>query len=54
MKPNHHHIENTPPFVQVAEGVAIPSILHTDYQATRATLASFGLRTNEGGSHETN
>jgi len=37
------YIENTPLFVQVAEGLGIRSILHTDYQATRAKLASLGL-----------
>ena len=37
------YIENTPMFVQVAEGLGIRSILHTDYRSTRAQLASFGL-----------
>ena len=37
------YIENTPMFVQVAEGLGIRSILHTDYKSTRAKLASFGL-----------
>ena len=37
------YVENTPMFVQVAEGVGIRSILHTDYQATRAQLDSLGL-----------
>ena len=37
------YIENTPLFVQVAEGLGIRSILHTDYKSTRAKLASFGL-----------
>ena len=37
------YIENTPLFVQVAEGLGIRSILHTDYKATRAKLASLGL-----------
>jgi putative hydrolase of the HAD superfamily len=41
------YIENTPMFVQVAEGLGIRSILHTDYRSTRAKLASFGLQ-NEG------
>jgi putative hydrolase of the HAD superfamily len=31
-------------FVQVAEGLGIQSILHTDYTSTCAELASFGLR----------
>ena len=46
------YIENTPMFVQVAEGLGIRSILHTDYKSTCAKLASFGL-TNEGVLHET-
>ena len=37
------YIENTPMFVQVAEGLGIRSILHTDYPSTRAKLASLGL-----------
>ena len=37
------YIENTAMFVQVAEGLGIRSILHTDYKSTRAKLASFGL-----------
>jgi putative hydrolase of the HAD superfamily len=41
------YIENTPMFVQIAEGLGIRSILHTDYKSTCAKLASFGLR-NEG------
>ncbi len=46
------YIENTPMFVQVAEGLGIQSILHTDYRSTRAKLASFGLP-SEGAWHET-
>jgi putative hydrolase of the HAD superfamily len=38
------YIENTPMFVQVAEGLGIRSILHTDYGTTREKLASFGLQ----------
>jgi HAD superfamily hydrolase (TIGR01509 family) len=38
------YIENTPVFVQVAEGLGIRSILHTDYRSTCAQLASLGLR----------
>jgi putative hydrolase of the HAD superfamily len=38
------YIENTPMFVQVAEDVGIPSILHADTASTRAKLASFGLK----------
>ena len=38
------YIENTPMFVQVAEGLGIHGILHTDYRSTCAKLASFGLQ----------
>ena len=48
------YIENTPMFVQIAEGLGIRSILHTDYRTTRAKLAALGLKNNEGASHETN
>jgi putative hydrolase of the HAD superfamily len=37
------YVENTPMFVEVAEGLGIKSILHTDYTSTRAQLDSFGL-----------
>jgi putative hydrolase of the HAD superfamily len=37
------YIENTAMFVQIAEGLGIPSILHTDYKSTCEKLASFGL-----------
>jgi putative hydrolase of the HAD superfamily len=37
------YIENTPMFVQIAEGLGIRGILHTDYKSTRAKLVSFGL-----------
>jgi putative hydrolase of the HAD superfamily len=38
------YIENTPMFVQIAEGLGIRSILHTDYKSTHAQLASLGLK----------
>jgi putative hydrolase of the HAD superfamily len=38
------YIENTPMFVQIAEGLGIQSILHTDYKSTCTKLASFGLQ----------
>ena len=47
------YVENTPMFVQIAEGLGIRSILHTDYKSTCAKLASFGLRNDEGVIHET-
>jgi putative hydrolase of the HAD superfamily len=42
------YIENTPMFVQIAEGLGIRSILHTDYRSTYVKLASFGLPNDEG------
>jgi putative hydrolase of the HAD superfamily len=47
------YIENTPMFVQIAEGLGIRSILHTDYGSTRVRLASFGLQNDDGVIHET-
>ena len=41
------YIENTPMFVQVAEGLGIRSILHTDYGSTREQLSALGLKVNE-------
>ena len=38
------YIENTPLFVQIAEGLGIRSILHTDYGSTCSKLASLGLQ----------
>jgi len=40
-------------FVQIAEGLGIRSILHTDYRSTRAKLAAFGLQNGEQVIHET-
>lgn len=37
------YLENTPMFVQIAEGLGIRSILHTDYPTTCAKLAALGL-----------
>jgi putative hydrolase of the HAD superfamily len=37
------YIENTPLFVQIAEGMGIRSILHTDYKTTCTKLVSLGL-----------
>jgi putative hydrolase of the HAD superfamily len=47
------YIENTSMFVQIAEGLGIRSILHTDYASTCTKLASFGLQNDRGVSHET-
>jgi FMN phosphatase YigB (HAD superfamily) len=47
------YIENTRMFVQIAEGLGIRSILHTDYKSTRAELTSFGLQNGERGVDET-
>lgn len=37
------YVENTPMFVQIAEGLGIRSILHADYTSTCAELATLGL-----------
>jgi HAD superfamily hydrolase (TIGR01509 family) len=37
------YIEDIPMFVQIAEGLGIQSILHTDYRSTCVKLASLGL-----------
>jgi hypothetical protein len=42
-----------PMFVQIAEGLGIRSILHTDYSSTCAKLAAFGLQNGEQVIHET-
>jgi putative hydrolase of the HAD superfamily len=47
------YIENTSMFVQIAKGMGIQSILHTDYKSTRAKLASLGLTDNDGVVDET-
>ncbi len=46
------YIENTPMFVQIAEGLGIRTILHKDYHSTAARLASFGFPVDEGVFHE--
>ena len=43
------YLENTPMFTQVAEGFGIRSILHTDYDSTRAKFAALGLPVGIGG-----
>lgn len=46
------YIENTQMFVEVAEGLGIRGILHTDYKSTCVKLASFGLQYDGGTIHE--
>jgi putative hydrolase of the HAD superfamily len=41
------YIENTPMFVLIAEGLGIRSILHTNYESTRAKLSALALRSIE-------
>jgi putative hydrolase of the HAD superfamily len=41
------YIDNTPMFVQIAEGLGIRSILHMNLKSTRAKLSSFGLQADE-------
>jgi putative hydrolase of the HAD superfamily len=43
------YIENTPLFVEIAEGFGIQTILHTDYKSTSEQLDSFGFQTKELG-----
>lgn len=45
------YIENTPMFVEVAMGLGIRGIVHTDYVSTCRQLISFGLL-NDGDGHE--
>ena len=47
------YIEDTPMFVQIAEGFGIRSILHADYRSTCAKLAAFGLQNEQGVIRET-
>jgi putative hydrolase of the HAD superfamily len=37
------YIDNTEMFVEIAQGLGIRSVLHTDYQSTRAKLSALGL-----------
>ena len=46
------YVEDTPMLVQIAVGLGIRSILHTEYMPTRTKLASFGLENDEGVIHE--
>jgi len=41
------YIENNPMFVQIAEGLGIKCILHTDYKSTCSKLALLGLEVAE-------
>ena len=45
-------IDNTPMFVQIAEELGMQGILHTDYNATYAKLASLGLHKDTGAIQE--
>jgi putative hydrolase of the HAD superfamily len=36
-------IDNTPMFVQIAEGLGIQGVLHTNCDSTRAKLSRLGL-----------
>ena len=37
------YIDNTEMFVEIAQGLGIRSVPHTDYQLTRSKLSAFGL-----------
>jgi putative hydrolase of the HAD superfamily len=41
------YLENTAMFVQIADGLGINGLLHTDYRSTRAKLAALGLNLSE-------
>jgi putative hydrolase of the HAD superfamily len=41
------YIDDQPMFVQIAEDLGVRSICHTDFQSTRAQLASLGLKHDE-------
>ena len=45
------YIENTPMFVEIADGLKIRGLLHTDYKSTRAKLAALGLALDDEISH---
>ena len=47
------YTDNTPMFVEIAAGLGIRSIHHTDYKSTCEKLASFGLPSDVGVSHAT-
>ena len=47
------YIDDQPLFVQVAQGLGIRGIRHTDYQSTSAKLAEFGLQHDKGMTYET-
>ena len=37
------YIDNTPMFVEIAQGLGIRGVVHTNYPSTRAKLSAFGL-----------
>jgi HAD superfamily hydrolase (TIGR01509 family) len=47
-------IDNTPMFVEIAEGLGIRGIVHADYTSTCTKLTSFGLQVDQEVSHGTN
>lgn len=47
------YVDNTPMFVEIAAGLGIRSIHHTDYKSTCEKLASLGLPSDVGVSHAT-
>jgi len=46
------YVENTSLFVEIATGLGIRTVLHTDYRSTCARLSSFGLHSGEELVHE--
>ena len=47
------YIENTPMFVQIAEGLGIRSILHKDYKSRAQSWLRSDCRMTKGVIHET-
>lgn len=47
------YIENTAMFVDIAEGMGINGIRHTDHESTRIRLEAFGLSNERGAIHTT-
>jgi putative hydrolase of the HAD superfamily len=45
------YIENTPMFIEIAAGLGIRSILHTEYRSTCGQLAALGLQPGDAVSH---
>jgi putative hydrolase of the HAD superfamily len=40
-------IDNTPMFVQIAQGLGVKNILHADLRSTRVMLSAIGLKVDK-------